>query len=147
MTAAAPMAMSGWIFWITTGVMKSEWPISASVKRIVATAEAPAPMNTAATTKRGPARKTARSAGRRNGSVQSTRITCSPNTIVVADVENDIVLRMIGSVPHIAAATATKATPGIATSFRRIDSRLTVRDPATLLRRRRSPLFGSRTAG
>ncbi len=94
--------------------------MSASVKRIVATAEAPAPITTAAATKRGPARKTARSAGRRNGSVQRTRITCSPNTIVVADVENDIVFRMIGSVPHIAAATATNATPGIAASFRRI---------------------------
>ena len=44
------MAMNGWIFWITTGVMKSEWPISASVKRIVARAEAPAPTTTAATT-------------------------------------------------------------------------------------------------
>src|SRR5262245_31570469 len=104
--------------------MKSEWPISASVKRIVATAEAPAPTKTAATTKRGPARKTARSAGRRNGSVQSTRMTCSPKTIVVADVVNDIVFRMIGSVPHSAAATATKTTPGTAASFRRTPVRL-----------------------
>ena len=43
-----------------------------------------------------------------------------PKTIVVADVEKDIVLRMIGSVPHIAAATATRTTPGTAASLRRI---------------------------
>ena len=46
--AAAPAtATSGWIFWITTGVMKSPWK-SASVKRIVAIADAPAPTATAA---------------------------------------------------------------------------------------------------
>ena len=48
--------------------------------------------------------------------MQRTRITCSPKTIVVADVVPLIVLRMIGSVPHIAAATATRTTPGIAAS-------------------------------
>src|SRR5205085_10362531 len=53
------------------------------------------------------------------GSVSATRITCSPKTIVVAEVEKDIVLRMIGSEPHIAAATATRTTPGMAASFRR----------------------------
>src|SRR5207248_2015317 len=84
--AAAAIAISGCTFWITTGVMKSEWPISASVKRIVATAEAPAPMTTAAPTNLQPARNTARSAGRRSGRVSTTRITCSPKTIVVADV-------------------------------------------------------------
>src|SRR5215471_2871701 len=94
--------------------------MSASVKRIVATADAPAPMTTAAPTYLQPARNTARSAGRRKGSVQSTRITCSPKTIVVADVVPLIVLGMIGSVPHIAAATAIRRTPGIAAS-RRID--------------------------
>src|SRR2546423_11891108 len=47
-----------------------------------------------------------------------TRITCSPKTIVVADVVPLIVLRMIGSVPHRAAATAIRTTPGMATSRR-----------------------------
>ena len=47
---APATATSGCTFWITTGVMKSEWPISASVKRIVARADAPAPITTAAVT-------------------------------------------------------------------------------------------------
>ena len=50
--------------------------------------------------------------------MQSTRITCSPKTIVVADVVVLIVLRMIGSVPQSAAATAIRTTPGIAVSRR-----------------------------
>ena len=47
--AAPATATSGWIFWITTGVMKSPWK-SASVKRIVAIADAPAPIAIAAAT-------------------------------------------------------------------------------------------------
>src|SRR4051794_38937029 len=65
----------------------------------------------------------ARSAGTSSGSVRSTRTTCSPKTIVVALVEPLSGFRMIGSVPHIAAAIATSATPGIAarrfTAFQR----------------------------
>ena len=54
--------------------------------------------------------------------MQRTRITCSPKTIVVAEVVPLIVLRMIGSVPHIAAATAIRTTPGIAMRRRLIPS-------------------------
>ena len=52
--------------------------------------------------------------------MQRTRITCSPKTIVVAEVVKPIDLRMIGSVPQSAAAIAIRTTPGIAAS-RRID--------------------------
>ena len=43
---------------------------------------------------------------------QGTRMTCSPNTIVVARRRALSGLRRIGSVPHIAAATAMSSTPG-----------------------------------
>src|SRR3954447_20030838 len=52
-------------------------------------------------------------AGTISGSVISTRITCSPNTIVAADVDSASGLRKSASVPHIAAAAAISATPGI----------------------------------
>src|SRR5205085_4477715 len=85
---------------------------SASVKRIVASADAPAPTAIAAAIYAGPAFNSARNAGYSSGSTSTTRITCSPKTIVVADVLDDSGLRRIGSVPHNAAANATRSTPG-----------------------------------
>jgi hypothetical protein len=84
---------------------------NACVKRIVATADAPAPITIAASTNRQPRRKTARNAGTRNGSVTSTSTTCSPNTIVETPVECASGRRNSASVPQSIAATATSTMP------------------------------------
>ena len=89
----------------------SPWT-NACVKRMVATADAPTPRKTPAIMYRVPARQSARSDGTRNGSVTSTSTTCSPKTIVAAEVEWASGRRKKASVPHIAAATLISSTPG-----------------------------------
>src|SRR5437867_6251950 len=91
--------------------MKSPWN-SALVKRIVAIAEAPAPMAMPAAMYAGPARQSAVSAATSSGSVSATSTTCSPKTIVEAEVESESGFRISPSRPHIAAARLTRTTPG-----------------------------------
>jgi len=56
-----------------------------------------------------------------NGSVRATSTTCSPNTIVYAEVDEESGFRINPSRPHIAAATLTRTTPGTLSRRRRID--------------------------
>ena len=111
--AASDTAISGCTFCRTTGVTGSP-STNAWVKRIVASAEDPAPITIPAATKRGPARQRAGSAAMTTGSRTATRTTCSPKTIVAGSVERASGRRMSASMPQRPAATATAATPMLA---------------------------------
>src|SRR3954468_17656300 len=108
---APATTISGCAFCSTKTVTKSPWK-SAFVKRMVAIADAPAPTATPAAKYLGPACQSERSAGIRSGSVSKTSTTCSPKTIVVADVVSERGLRISPSRPHIVAAMLISTTPG-----------------------------------
>src|SRR5581483_3984521 len=103
--------MTGCSFCRTTGVTKSCPSTNACVKRIVATADEPAPITTAASRWRTPSRASAASAPARNGSVSTTSTTCSPKTIVPTAVDCASGARIQASSPHRAAAIATRTIP------------------------------------
>src|SRR3954468_4394887 len=62
-----------------------------------------------------------------SGSVRATSTTCSPNTIVYAEVESESGFRINPSRPHIAAAMLTRTTPGIVSRRRGIGLSLAIR--------------------
>ena len=89
------------------------WPyVNDSVNSAVASAEAPAPMNSRETRSAVVSPRSVVIAPLRNGIVTSTRMACSMNTIIPALISSVRGDRKIASVPHMAAAAATSTNPG-----------------------------------
>ena len=104
--AAPTIAITGWNFWITAGVTGSP-NRKERVNRVVATAEAPAPIATTAILPPRSSLRNARIDRGANGSSTSTSTACSAKTIVGAATWTASGSRSNASVPQSAAASAT----------------------------------------